>query len=102
MTIGVVLTFCYGLLSIVGGVIGYRQARSQVSLIAGIVTGLLLVLGFILMLQGNPAGMLLAQVVTAVLVLVFISRLVKTRKFMPAGLMVGAGVVTLIALFANA
>lgn len=97
--LGALLTLAYGLLSIVGGIIGYRQAGSKVSLTAGIISGFLLLVGAGLMFQGNAAGSLLAQIVTALLVIVFISPLIKTGKFMPAGLMVGVGVLTLIALF---
>lgn len=97
----VLITLTYGLLAVIGGVIGYTKAGSKVSLISGIVSGILLIVGAALYGSGNPAGLLLAQIVTLVLVIVFIVRLVKTRKFMPAGLMVIAGVITLIALFST-
>ncbi len=100
--IGAISTLLYGLLSIGGGIMGYRQAGSKVSLIAGLISGLLLMLGAGLMLQGNVAGLQLAQIVVAVLVIVFLSRLIKTRKFMPAGLMIATGIATLIALFLSA
>ncbi|MBE9078211.1 hypothetical protein IQ241_13065 [Romeria aff. gracilis LEGE 07310] len=95
----ILITLAYGLLAVIGGVLGYTKAGSKISLISGIVSGLLLIAGAVLYSGGNPVGLLLAQIVTLVLVIVFIIRLVKTRKFMPAGLMVIAGVITLIALF---
>lgn len=91
-------TLIYGILSIVGGIIGYKQAGSKVSLISGIVTGVLLLIGAAMMRSGNAAGQGLAIAVSLLLVIVFIVRLVKTRKFMPAGLMVAAGILTLISL----
>ena len=95
---GAVSTLIYGLLSIGGGIMGYRQAGSKVSLISGSVSGLLLLLGAGLMFQGSTVGLRLAQIVVTVLIVVFLSRLIKTRKLMPAGLMVIVGVATLLML----
>ncbi|MEO0456930.1 MAG: TMEM14 family protein [Cyanobacteria bacterium P01_A01_bin.114] len=97
MSPGLIFALIYGVLAIVGGIIGYRQAGSKVSLISGIVSGLLLLLGVALM--PSSAGFWLAKLVSLVLVIGFVTRLVKTKKFMPAGLMVIVGVATLIALF---
>jgi uncharacterized membrane protein (UPF0136 family) len=96
MNLSIIAAFAYGILAIVGGIIGYVQARSQVSLISGSVSGLLLILSAYLQLQGQSWGLILAAVVTAVLVVVFAVRLAKTRKLMPAGLMTVLGVVALI------
>lgn len=96
MNLGIIAAFAYGILAIVGGIIGYVQARSKVSLISGSVSGLLLILSAYFQLQGQSWGLILAAVVTGVLVVVFAGRLAKTRKFMPAGLMTGLGVVTLV------
>lgn len=99
MTIAIIMTFIYAVLSIVGGIIGYKQAGSVQSMISGIVTGVLLIVGGIAMIQGQLWGAWLAAAVTLLLLIVFIFRLIKTRRFMPAGLMTIAGVVTLITLF---
>lgn len=88
----------YGVLAIVGGVIGYAKARSQASLISGLVSGGLLIGSGIAHQQNLPWGVPLAVGVTIALVGVFVMRLVKTRKFMPAGLMVIAGVIALAGL----
>lgn len=93
--IGIITAIAYGVLAIVGGIIGYVQAQSKASLISGSVSGLLLILAGVMQLQGQQAGLILATVVTAVLVIVFAIRLIKTRKFMPAGLMSLLGVVSL-------
>lgn len=100
MTPGTILTFVYGVLSLVGGIIGYRQANSKMSLISGSISGILLLIAGILLVQGSVVGLWLSRIVALVLVIVFISRLVKTKKFMPAGLMVIVGVATVIASFA--
>ncbi|MGB7440424.1 MAG: TMEM14 family protein [Coleofasciculaceae cyanobacterium] len=85
----------YGILAMVGGVIGYLKVKSKMSIISGVISGLLLVFGAILQLQGHSWGLTLAAIVAAALVIVFTIRLAKTRKFMPAGLMMIAGVVSL-------
>ena len=95
MNLGIISAIAYGILAIIGGIIGYSQAQSKVSLISGIVSGVLLILGGVMQLQGQAWGLILATVVTAVLVIVFAVRLAKTRKFMPAGLMSALGLVTL-------
>jgi uncharacterized membrane protein (UPF0136 family) len=91
------MTFVYAVFSIVGGFIGYQQAGSKPSLISGVITGILLLIGAFLLLQGQIWGLWLAIAVTLLLVIVFIYRLIKTKRFMPAGLMVIVGVATLIA-----
>jgi len=93
--IGIITAIAYGVLAVVGGIIGYVQAQSKASLISGSVSGLLLILAGILQLQGQAAGLILATAITAVLVIVFAIRLTKTRKFMPAGLMSLLGLVAL-------
>lgn len=85
----------YGIFSIIGGIIGYKSAGSKVSLISGTISGLLLLVAAYLELQGYTSGLILAVVITSILVIVFAVRLAKTRKFMPAGLMVILGIVTL-------
>lgn len=98
MSAATIFTFIYGVLSIVGGIIGYQQAGSKPSLIAGLVTGVLLVIAGFGLVESQLWGLILAIAVTALLVVVFTWRLIKTRRFFPAGLMVIAGVVTLLTL----
>ena len=96
MTMATIMTFIYAVLSIVGGVIGYQKAGSVQSMISGIIAGVLLIIGAISLMQGQVWGAWLAIAVTLLLVIVFVFRLVKTRRFMPAGLMVIVGVITLV------
>ncbi|MCG8365904.1 MAG: hypothetical protein MJA27_21540 [Pseudanabaenales cyanobacterium] len=98
MNFGVIMAIAYGLLAIVGGLMGYRKAASKVSLISGLISGLLLLLSGLLYAQGNPLGRILAAIVATLLIIVFIIRLTKTRKFMPAGLMTAVGIVALIGI----
>ena len=101
MNSGVVAAIAYGVLAIVGGVIGYKQAQSKASLISGSISGVLLILGGILRSLGQSWGLFLAAIVTVLLIIVFTGRLVKTRKFMPAGLMTVLGVAALIFIVKN-
>ena len=98
MNPGVVAAIAYGILAIVGGIIGYVQAKSKASLISGIVSGLLLIIAGVMQLQGQGLGLILAIVVTIALIIVFAMRLAKTRKFMPAGLMTALGVAALVVM----
>ena len=96
--INIVAAIAYGILAIVGGILGYLKVQSKPSLISGIVSGGLLVVGGIAAAQGTSWGLTLATIVTIALIIVFGWRLWKTRKFMPAGLMLIAGVAALLGL----
>jgi uncharacterized membrane protein (UPF0136 family) len=78
-------------LLVIGGLIGFLKAKSKVSLIMSV--------GFAAALSLCAAGIVfqpyMADVLLAALLVVFTIRLVKTHKFMPAGLML---VLTIVAL----
>lgn len=95
MNPGIIAAITYAVLAIVGGFIGYIQASSKASLISGSISGLLLLFAGVMQLQGQTWGLLLATIVTSVLIIVFAVRLVKTRKFMPAGVMTILGITAL-------
>jgi uncharacterized membrane protein (UPF0136 family) len=77
----------FGLLTIVGGVIGYVKAGSTASIIAGAISGIALIVAAYL-LPGNIAlGLIIAGVVSIALAGKFIPDFMKTPKVMPAGLM---------------
>jgi uncharacterized membrane protein (UPF0136 family) len=101
MNPGIAAAIGYGILALVGGVVGYKQAQSKASLISGTISGLLLILGGVLRSLGQAWGLVLAVIVTVALVVVFTIRLTKTRKFMPAGLMTVVGVAALVIMLSN-
>jgi uncharacterized membrane protein (UPF0136 family) len=77
----------FGLLTIVGGVIGYVKAGSTISIIAGAIAGIALIVAAFL-LPGNVAlGLALAGLVSLLLAGIFIPAFMKTGAAMPAGLM---------------
>ncbi|NEP86855.1 MAG: hypothetical protein F6K18_08425 [Okeania sp. SIO2C2] len=92
MNIAIIAAIAYGILAIVGGIIGYRKAGSKISLISGSVSGLLLIVSGIIQLMGMNWGLIFSTVIATILVITFIIRLVKTRKMMPAGLMILTGI----------
>ena len=94
----IIVTLIYGVLLLVGGILGYLKAKSKPSLISGVISGLLLLTFGVLQWQQISIGLVLAQVFAVVLAVVFIIRLWKTRKFMPAGLMLVLSVATLVIL----
>jgi uncharacterized membrane protein (UPF0136 family) len=85
----------YIVLLVVGGLIGFLKARSKVSLIMSVVFAALLVLTAIPNFLNASTARGLADVLMAVLLVVFGMRLAKTKKFMPAGMML---IITVIAL----
>lgn len=97
--IAAITTLIYGLFSIIGGITGYQKAGSQMSLISGLISGLLLLIGAFFLFNGVLLGLALSGLVSLLLVIVFIVRLVKTKAFMPAGLMVILGVTNLVCLW---
>jgi uncharacterized membrane protein (UPF0136 family) len=77
----------FGLLTIIGGVIGYMKAGSTMSIITGAIAGIALIVAAFL-LPGNVAlGLIIAGVVSILLAGKFIPDFMKTGKAMPAGLM---------------
>jgi len=97
MNLGIAAVLAYGILAIVGGIFGYVQSQSKVSIISGSISGVLLIGAAIIQLLGQSWGRYLGIAIASALIVVFVLRLVKTQKFMPAGLMIIAGVVTVAA-----
>jgi uncharacterized membrane protein (UPF0136 family) len=77
----------FGLLTIVGGVIGYVKAGSTASIIAGGISGIALIAAAFLLPGNPPLGLIIAGVVSIALAARFIPAFMKTGKVMPAGLM---------------
>ncbi|HEV2805028.1 MAG TPA: TMEM14 family protein [Chthoniobacterales bacterium] len=86
----------FGLLTIVGGVIGYVKAGSAPSIVAGAIAGIaLLVAAFLL--PGNLAlGLIIAGLVSVLLAGRFIPAFMKTGNLMPAGLMAALSLIGVI------
>ena len=82
-------------LLIVGGLMGFLKAGSKVSLIMSVAFAILLALfaGRVLTWAFGP------DVLLGLLLIVFVMRFVKTKKFVPAGLMIALTLITLVVRF---
>ena len=81
-----IILICYAVFLLIGALMGFR-AGSKVSLIMGFVSGALVLLG-VYLIGGNPKfGWSFLSGVNGLLTVVFISRLFKTRKIMPSGIL---------------
>lgn len=85
----------YLALLVVGGLMGYLKAGSKVSLVTSLVSAAVIA---VCVFALQRPGLYAAMGVQALLIAVFAMRLAKTKKFMPAGLML---IVTAVALIAE-
>jgi uncharacterized membrane protein (UPF0136 family) len=87
-----------GLLVFAGGLMGFIKGKSKASLIAGSISGALLV-GCYFLASGNPFnGFAAAFVILCGLDFVFLKRFKKTKAFMPSGLMLVISVIEQLVL----
>ena|SRR5476649_489114 len=77
----------FGLLTIAGGVMGYVKAGSTASLIAGSISGLLLLVAAFLLPSQAVAGLMIGAMVSLLLAAYFLPAFLRTSKMMPAGMM---------------
>jgi len=93
---GQIVLGVYAILLAVGGVIGYTKAGSRPSLIAGLGSAAAALFALVLSFLSSVWGLGLGALLAILLAVFFGYRFaVKTRKFMPAGLL---AVVSLIVL----
>ncbi len=85
--LNVVSIIIFALLVFVGGIIGYIKGKSKASLIAGIVSTIILVWCAKTTHHHANTGIMRTFMLIAILEGIFVVRLIKTKKFMPAGLM---------------
>ncbi len=80
--------FIFGALTIAGGLVGFLKAGSNASLIAGGVSGaLILVAGYLVATGKVQPGLIMGLVVSIALAGRFVPAFLATHKFMPAGMM---------------
>lgn len=89
------IVLVYAILVIVGGVFGFVKAASRPSLIGGGAGGLALLVAAWGLARHQPWGLPVALALTLALLVFFALRYVRTRAFMPGGLM---AVLSLLAL----
>ena len=98
MMLAMLTSVVYGCLVLAGGLMGYRKAGSQASLVSGVASAVVLLAAASLIFKGNPLGVRLAMAVALLLLVFFTTRWLKGRKFMPAGLMVLSSAIALALL----
>ena len=88
--------FIFGALTIIGGIIGYVKAGSLPSIIAGSITGVLLLIAGSLLPEHRAIGLATAFIISLLLALQFIPKFIRTGKAMPAGIMSILSVIGLV------
>ena len=86
----------FGALTIIGGIIGYVKAQSVPSIVAGTITGVLLLVAGYILPQNRAAGLIIAIIVSLLLAAQFVPKLIRTGTVMPAGVMSILSVIGLI------
>ena len=86
----------FGILTIAGGVVGYVKAGSLPSIIAGSITGVLLLVGAFLLPEHRAVGLATAFIVSLLLAAQFVPKFVRTGRVMPAGMMSVLSVIGII------
>ena len=81
-----IVLITYGLLLIVGGIFGFKKG-SKVSLIMGLTSGILVILSVGLLTRSPRIAWLFLTGLNVLLSVSFTMRLIKTKKFMPSGML---------------
>jgi|SRR5437899_2805026 len=87
----------FGVLTIAGGVVGYVKAGSVASIIAGSITGVLLLVAAFLLPEHRAIGLATAFIVSLLLAAQFVPKFIRTGRLMPAGMMSILSVIGVIA-----
>jgi len=85
----------YGCFLLSGAYFGLK-AGSKVSLVMGILSGLAVLYGAYLTTSNAQNGYVLISAISSFLSVVFLIRLIKTKKMMPSGMLLGASGLVLI------
>jgi uncharacterized membrane protein (UPF0136 family) len=77
----------FGVLTVAGGVVGYVKAGSVASIVAGSITGVLLLVAAFLLPEHRAIGLATAFIISLLLAAQFAPKFIRTGKAMPAGMM---------------
>jgi len=98
--VGLITLGIYALLLGIGGLMGYLKAGSRPSLIAGSISALAALVALGLSIANPRLGVSLGLLLSITLFVLFGYRYaVKTRKFMPSGLLAVASLIVLAVMF---
>jgi uncharacterized membrane protein (UPF0136 family) len=87
----------FGALTIIGGIVGYLKAGSVASIIAGSITGVLLLVAAFLLPEHRTVGLATALIVSLLLAAQFAPKFLRSGRVMPAGMMSILSVIGIIA-----
>jgi uncharacterized membrane protein (UPF0136 family) len=87
----------FGALTIIGGIVGYVKAGSVASIIAGSITGVLLLVAAFLLPEHRMIGLATAFIVSLLLAAQFVPKFLRTGRVMPAGMMAILSVIGIVA-----
>ena len=96
------IVLIYAILVAVGGIMGYVKAQSSASLIAGVLSGVILVGSAIAMMKDSyQTGWWIALIVTLLLLGRFAFAALNQFKMMPGGMVIILSLIVLIVLLTN-
>jgi uncharacterized membrane protein (UPF0136 family) len=87
MEAGKIYFIVFGILTVAGGVVGYVKAGSVASIIAGSITGVLLLVAAFLLPEHRAIGLATAFIISLLLAAQFAPKFIRTGRVMPAGAM---------------
>jgi len=97
MEAGRIYFIVFGALTIIGGIVGYLKAGSVASIIAGSITGVLLLVAAFLLPEHRTIGLATALIISLLLAAQFVPKFLRTGRVMPAGMMSVLSVIGIIA-----
>ena len=98
MELAAIVVGVYGVICFIGGIIGYAKAKSAASLIAGSVSGIVLLACAYGLAHGSRAAMTVSAVTALALGGRFLGVWIRKRRVMPDLVMVIGAIVVLVAV----
>lgn len=96
MQITAIEIWVYGVIMILGGVMGYVKVGSKASLISGVGFGLVLLASGYGAWRGSENSIAAADLIALLLLVLFAIRYAKKRRFMPAGMLAVLSLVAVV------
>ena len=100
-TLAMIIVGAFGVFCVIGGIIGYVKAGSAISLVHGVISGILLVVCSVGIANQRSLAPVGALVVTSLLAGRFLPIWFQTGKAMPAGIISLFSVITLLSVGAT-
>ena len=95
-----IILIAYALFLFIGAFMGFK-AGSKISLIAGVVSGCLVLLGTYFLGVNVRNGYIFLTVLNGLLTVVFLLRFLKTHSFMPSGMLLTASLIITVFCLVN-